>query len=121
MTDIQVRRAANYALTAPYSLSCWEVPRSKTTPPCRLTSPWYGHPIKYEFNQAKAMELLKEASVHAMQDHAGDLHLRLRADAAVANERVREMVKSQREAAGFQVDFKVVDWNSLIEIGRSGW
>jgi ABC-type transport system substrate-binding protein len=33
---------------------------------------------------------------------------------------MNELVKSQLEAVGFQVDFKVMDWNSLIEIGRSG-
>ena len=33
---------------------------------------------------------------------------------------MNELVKSQLEEVGFQVDFKVMDWNSLIEIGRSG-
>ena len=33
---------------------------------------------------------------------------------------MNELVKSQLEEVGFQVDFKVMDWNSLIEVGRSG-
>ena len=33
---------------------------------------------------------------------------------------MNELLKSQMEAAGFQIDFKVMDWNSLIEIARSG-
>jgi len=33
---------------------------------------------------------------------------------------MNELLKSQLEAVGFQIDFKVMDWNSLIEIARSG-
>ena len=33
---------------------------------------------------------------------------------------MNELVKSQLEDVGFQVEFKVMDWNSLIEVGRSG-
>jgi ABC-type transport system substrate-binding protein len=33
---------------------------------------------------------------------------------------MNELVKAQLDEVGFQVELKVMDWNSLIEIGRSG-
>jgi ABC-type transport system substrate-binding protein len=61
MTDIRVRRAANHALNRGEFvelLGGTAIEDYATMPP---TSPWYGHPIKYEYNQAKAKDLLKEA------------------------------------------------------------
>jgi ABC-type transport system substrate-binding protein len=33
---------------------------------------------------------------------------------------MNELVKSQMEAAGFQVNFEVMDWNALLEVSRQG-
>ena len=117
MTDIRVRRAANYALNRGEFvelLGGTAIEDYATMPP---TSPWYGHPIKYEFNQAKAKELLKEANCLPCKI---TLAISTSGSGQMQPLPMNELVKSQLEAVGFQIDFKVMDWNSLIEIGRSG-
>ena len=117
MTDIRVRRAANYALNRGEFvelLGGTAIEDYATMPP---SSPWYGHPIKYEFNQAKAKELLKEAGCLPCKI---TLAISTSGSGQMQPLPMNELVKSQLEEVGFQVDFKVMDWNSLIEIGRSG-
>jgi peptide/nickel transport system substrate-binding protein len=117
MTDIRVRRAANYALNRGEFVELLGGTATEdyaTMPP---SSPWYGHPIKYEFNQAKAKELLKEAGCLPCKI---TLAISTSGSGQMQPLPMNELVKSQLEEVGFQVDFKVMDWNSLIEIGRSG-
>ena len=117
MTDIRVRRAANYALNRKEFvelLGGTAIEDYATMPP---TSPWYGHPIKYEYDLVKAKELLKEANCLPCKI---TLAISTSGSGQMQPLPMNELVKSQLEAAGFEVDFKVMDWNSLIEIGRSG-
>ncbi len=117
MTDVRVRRAANYALNRGEFvelLGGTAIEDYATMPP---TSPWYGHPVKYEFNQAKAKELLKEAGCLPCKI---TLAISTSGSGQMQPLPMNELVKSQLEEVGFQVEFKVMDWNSLIEIGRSG-
>ena len=117
MTDIRVRRAANYAMNRDEFvelLGGTAIEDYATMPP---SSPWYGHPIKYEFNQAKAKALLKEAGCLPCKI---TLAISTSGSGQMQPLPMNELVKSQLEEVGFQVDFKVMDWNSLIEVGRSG-
>jgi peptide/nickel transport system substrate-binding protein len=117
MTDIRVRRAANYALNRAEFvelLGGTAIEDYATMPP---GTPYYGNPIKYEFNQAKAKELLKEAGCLPCKI---TLAISTSGSGQMQPLPMNELVKSQLEEVGFQVEFKVMDWNSLIEIGRSG-
>jgi len=117
MTDIRVRRAANYALNRSEfveMLGGLAIEEYATMPP---GTPYYGNPVKYEYNPDKAKALLKEAGclpckvVFAISTSGSGQMQPLP---------MNELVKSQLEEVGFQVELKVMDWNSLIEIGRSG-
>jgi peptide/nickel transport system substrate-binding protein len=117
MTDIRVRRAANYALNRAEFvelLGGTAIEDYAVMPP---GTPYYGNPIKYEFNQGKAKQLLKEAGCLPCKI---TLAISTSGSGQMQPLPMNELVKSQLEEAGFQVDFKVMDWNSLIEIGRSG-
>jgi peptide/nickel transport system substrate-binding protein len=117
MTDIRVRRAANHALDRGEFvelLNGLAIEEYATMPP---GTPYYGNPVKYEFNQEKARALLKEAGCYPCKI---TLAISTSGSGQMQPLPMNELVKSQMEAVGFQIDFKVMDWNSLIEIGRSG-
>ena len=117
MTDIRVRRAANYALNRAEFvelLNGMAIESYTTMPP---SSPWYGHPVKYEFNPEKAKALLKEAGCMPCKL---TLAISTSGSGQMQPLPMNELFKAQMEAVGFQIDFKVMDWNSLIEIARSG-
>jgi peptide/nickel transport system substrate-binding protein len=117
MTDIRVRRAANYALNRSEFvelLNGMAIEGYTTMPP---TSPWYGHPVKYEYNPEKAKALLKEAGCMPCKL---TLAISTSGSGQMQPLPMNELFKAQMEAVGFQIDFKVMDWNSLIEIARSG-
>jgi hypothetical protein len=75
------------------------------------------NPVKYEFNQDKARALLKEAACYPCKI---TLAMSTSGSGQMQPLPMNELVKSQMEAVGFQIYFKVMDWNSLTEIGRSG-
>ena len=117
MTDIRVRRAANYALNRSEFvelLGGLAIEEYATMPP---GTPYYGNPVKYEFNQAKARALLKEAGCVPCKI---TLAISTSGSGQMQPLPMNELVKAQLEDVGFQVDLKVMDWNSLIEVGRSG-
>jgi peptide/nickel transport system substrate-binding protein len=117
MTDVRVRRAANYALNRSEFvelLNGLAIEEYATMPP---GTPYYGHPVKYEFNQEKARALLKEAGCYPCKL---TLAISTSGSGQMQPLPMNELLKSQMEAVGFQIDFKVMDWNSLIEVGRSG-
>ena len=117
MTDVRVRRAANYALNRAEFvelLNGLAIESYATMPP---SSPWYGHPVRYEYNLEKAKALLKEAGCVPCKL---TLAISTSGSGQMQPLPMNELLKSQLEAAGFQIDFKVMDWNSLIEIARSG-
>ncbi len=117
MTDLRVRRAANYALNRSEFvelLNGLATEEYATMPP---SSPWYGHPMKYEYNPDKAKALLKEAGCMPCKL---TLAISTSGSGQMQPLPMNELLKSQMEAVGFQIEFKVMDWNSLIEIARSG-
>mgnify|MGYP005810310633 CR=1 FL=1 len=116
-TDIRVRRAANYALNRSEfveMLGGLAIEEYATMPP---GTPYYGNPIKYEFDQAKAKALLKEAGCMPCKI---TLAISTSGSGQMQPLPMNELVKSQLEEVGFQVELKVMDWNSLTEVGRSG-
>lgn len=117
MTDLRVRRAANHALNRAEfveMLGGLAIEDYATMPP---GTPYYGNPVKYEFNQAKAKALLKEAGCVPCKI---TFAISTSGSGQMQPLPMNELVKSQLEAVGFEVNLKVMDWNSLIEIGRSG-
>ena len=116
-TDIRVRRAANYALNRGEFvelLGGLAMEEYATMPP---GTPYYGNPVRYEYNQKKAKELLKEAGCMPCKIL---LAISTSGSGQMQPLPMNELVKSQLEEVGFQVEFKVMDWNSLIEVARSG-
>ncbi|MDR3539119.1 MAG: ABC transporter substrate-binding protein [Acetobacteraceae bacterium] len=117
MTDIRVRRAANYALNRSEfveMLGGLAIEEYATMPP---GTPYYGNPVKYEYNPEKAKALLKEAGCLPCKI---TLAISTSGSGQMQPLPMNELAKSQLEEVGFQVDLKVMDWNSLIEVGRSG-
>ncbi len=116
-TDERVRQAANHAMNRDDMvdlLGGYAIPEYAMVPP---TMPYYGHPARYEFNVDKATALLKEAKCYPCKI---TLAISTSGSGQMQPLPMNELVKAQLEAVGFQVDFKVMDWNSLIEIARSG-
>jgi peptide/nickel transport system substrate-binding protein len=116
-TDIRVRRAANYALNRAEFvelLGGLAMEEYATMPP---GTPYYGHPIKYGYDPDKAKALLKEAGCMPCKI---TLAMSTSGSGQMQPLPMNELLKSQLEDVGFQVTFKVMDWNSLIEVGRSG-
>jgi len=117
MTDIRVRRAANYALNRAEFvelLNGLAIEEYATMPP---GTPYYGNPVRYEYNPEKAKALLKEAGCMPCKL---TIAISTSGSGQMQPLPMNELFKSQMEAVGFQIDFKVMDWNSLVEIGRSG-
>eukprot|EP01037_Dinobryon_pediforme_P012541 gene12541-12630_t len=116
-TDIRIRRAANHAINRAdvvELLGGYAIEGYAQVPP---SLPYYGKPVRYEFDPKKARALLKEANclpckVRFAISTSGSGQMQVLP--------MNELVKSQLEEAGFQVTFDVMDWNSLLEISRSG-
>jgi ABC-type transport system substrate-binding protein len=116
-TDIRVRRAANYALNRADFVEMLDglaIEEYATMPP---GSPDYGNPVRYEYNPGKARALLKEAGCLPCKI---TLAISTSGSGQMQPLPMNELVKSQLEEVGFQIDLKVMDWNSLIEVARSG-
>ena len=116
-TDVRVRRAANYALNRAdfvELLGGLATEEYAMVPP---GMPYYGHPVKYEYDKDKATALLKEAGCYPCKI---TLAISTSGSGQMQPLPMNELAKSQLEDAGFQVTFNVMDWNALIEVGRSG-
>jgi ABC-type transport system substrate-binding protein len=116
-TDLRVRQAANYALNRDdfvELLNGLATPEYAMVPP---SMPYFGHPVKYEYNPDKAKALLKAAGCMPCKLN---LAISTSGSGQMQPLPMNELLKSQLEAVGFQVNFLVMDWNALIEIGRSG-
>jgi ABC-type transport system substrate-binding protein len=115
--DIRVRRAANYAINRDDMVELLggvATAEYATIPP---NMPYYGHPMRYDFNPDKAHDLLKEA---------GCLPCRIKIAISTSGSGqmqplpMNELVKSQLDAVGFEVTFDVMDWNAIITLYREG-
>ena len=116
-TDVRVRRAANHAVNRDdvvELLGGFAIKGYGMVPPAL---PYYGNPVHYEYDPEKARALLKQAGclpckVEFAISTSGSGQMQVLP--------MNELVKGQLEEAGFQVTFRVMDWNSLLEISRSG-
>ncbi len=115
--DIRVRQAANYAINRDDMVDLLggiATAEYATVPP---NMPYYGHPVKYEFNPDKA---------HALLQAAGCLPCKIKIAISTSGSGqmqplpMNELVKSQLEAVGFQVTFDTMDWNSIVTLYREG-
>ncbi len=115
--DERVRQAANYAVNREdfvELLGGTAIAEDAMVPP---TMAYYGHPVLYKFDPKKATALLKEAGCYPCKLN---LAMSTSGSGQMQPLPMNELLKSQLEAVGFQVNFMVMDWNSLIEVGRSG-
>jgi peptide/nickel transport system substrate-binding protein len=116
-TDIRVRKAANYALNRAdfvELLGGMATEQYAQVPP---STPYYGKPIRYEFNTAKATALLKEANCYPCNVN---LAISTSGSGQMQPLPMNELLKAQLEAAGFKINFMVMDWNAMLEIFRGG-
>jgi ABC-type transport system substrate-binding protein len=116
-TDLRVRRAANYAINRDdvvELLGGTAIAGYSTAPP---GMPYYGNPVKYEFNPAKATALLKEAGCYPCKI---TFAISTSGSGQMQPLPMNELVKSQLEAVGFQVTLDTMDWNALLVIARGG-
>ena len=81
------------------------------------STPYYGHPVEYHYDPAKATALLKEAGCYPCAVHFA---ISTSGSGQMQPLPMNELVKSQMEAVGFQVDLQVMDWNALLDVGRGG-
>ncbi|PZW50913.1 ABC-type transport system substrate-binding protein [Humitalea rosea] len=115
--DVRVRRAANYALNRPdfkELLGGVALEAYANLPP---STPYYGHPVRYEFDPARARALLTEAGCLPCKI---TLAISTSGSGQMQPLPMNELVKSQLEAAGFEVTLDVMDWNALLQVGRDG-
>jgi ABC-type transport system substrate-binding protein len=116
-TDLRVRQAANYAINRDDVVDLvggFATPEYAEVPP---SLPYYGHPVIYKFDPAKAKALLKEAGCVPCKV---TLAISTSGSGQMQSLPMNELVKQQLEDVGFQVNLEVMDWNALLDVSRSG-
>ena len=115
--DIRVRRAANYAINRADMVDLMggtAIAGYSTAPPGH---PFYGNPIKYEYNPAMATKLLKEAGCYPC---AVNFAVSTSGSGQMQPLPMNELVKSNLDAVGFKTTITVMDWNALLDVSRQG-
>ncbi|HVJ53996.1 MAG TPA: ABC transporter substrate-binding protein [Aliidongia sp.] len=119
--DIRVRKAANLAIDRDglkQLLGGLMIPAKGFVPP---GSPWFGHPsfdLKYDPEQAK--KLLAEAGYSKDKPVKVKIMISASGSGQMQPLPMNEFLQQNLADVGIQVDFQVVDWNTLINIWRSG-
>ena len=116
-TDLRVRQAANYAINRDDVVDLvggMAIPEYAEVPP---TLPYYGHPVRYEFDPKKARDLLKAAGCLPCKI---TLAISTSGSGQMQSLSMNELVKQQLQDAGFDVTLDVMDWNALLDVSRSG-
>ena len=116
-TDVRVRRAANFAINRPdvKELLGGIMEEGYSTIP--RSTPYYGNPVEYKFDPKKATALLREANCFPCNV---TLAISTSGSGQMQPLPMNELVKSNLEAVGFKVNFEVMDWNALLDVGRGG-
>ncbi|MFC0410164.1 ABC transporter substrate-binding protein [Roseomonas elaeocarpi] len=115
--DIRVRQAANYALNRDDMVELLggiALPGYATLPP---STPYFGNPVRYEYNPDKAKALLKEAGCLPCKV---SFAISTSGSGQMQPLPMNELVKAQLEAVGFEVNLEVMDWNALLQVSRDG-
>jgi peptide/nickel transport system substrate-binding protein len=116
-TDLRVRRAANYAINRDDVVDLvggLATPEYAEVPP---SMPYYGNPMVYKYDKARARALLKEANCLPCKV---TLAISTSGSGQMQSLSMNELVKQQLEDAGFEVKLDVMDWNALLDVSRSG-
>lgn len=115
--DIRVREAANYAINRQAMV---EMLDGTAVPSYGIFVPsqkYYGHPLQYHHDPAKATALLKEAGCYPCS-------IRITISTSGSGQMqplpMNELVKEQLESVGFKVTFDTLDWNTLLTIFLQG-
>jgi peptide/nickel transport system substrate-binding protein len=115
--DKRVRQAANYALNREDIkdlLNGLMLEEYATVPP---STAYYGKPIIYKYDPDKAKALLKEAGCVPCNVKFA---ISTSGSGQMQPLPMNELVKSQLDAAGFQVTLDAMDWNALLKLTREG-
>ncbi|OYU49233.1 MAG: ABC transporter substrate-binding protein [Rhizobiales bacterium PAR1] len=115
--DLKVRQAANYAMNRDEMvemLGGLAQPGYATVPP---SSPYFGKPVTYKYDMAKATALLKEAKCYPCEV---TLAISTSGSGQMQPLPMNELVKAQMEAVGFKVKLEVMDWNALLDVTFKG-
>src|ERR1051325_6010370 len=115
--DKRVRQAANYALNREDMkdlLNGLMLEEYATVPP---STPYYGNPVLYKYDPAQAKTLLKEAGCLPCKV---TFAISTSGSGQMQPLPMNELVKSQMDAAGFEVTRQSIDWNPLRQVGRGG-
>jgi peptide/nickel transport system substrate-binding protein len=116
-SDLRVRQAANYAMNRQEMVDMLQGVATPAWERLIETQPWYGNPIKYEYDPEKAKALLTEA---------GCLPCKIRVAISTSGSGqmqplpMNELVKEQLQAVGFEVELVPIDWNALIGVFLGG-
>ncbi len=116
-TDKRVRQAANYALNREDMkdlLNGLMLEQYATLTP---SSAYYGKPLLYKYDPARATALLKEAGCVPCKVNFA---ISTSGSGQMQPLPMNELVKSQLDAAGFEVTLNSMDWNALLQVGRGG-
>ena len=112
-----VRQAANYALNREDMkdlLNGLMLEQYATLTP---STAYYGKPVLYKYDPDKAKALLKEAGCVPCKV---TFAISTSGSGQMQPLPMNELVKSQLDAAGFEVTLNSMDWNALLQIGRGG-
>jgi peptide/nickel transport system substrate-binding protein len=115
--DKRVRQAANYALNrseVKELLNGLALEETATVPP---STPYYGHPVVYNYDPDKAKALLKEAGCTPCKV---TFAISTSGSGQMQPLPMNELVKSQMDAVGFDVTLDTMDWNALLKLTREG-
>jgi peptide/nickel transport system substrate-binding protein len=115
--DIRVRQAANYAINRNEMVDMLQGVATPGYGKFIESQPYYGNPIKYEYNPDKAKALLKEAGCTPC---AFTVAISTSGSGQMQPLPMNELVKEQLEAVGFKVTLMPMDWNSLVDVLLGG-
>ena len=116
-TDKRVRQAANYALNREDMkelLNGLMLEGYSTVPP---STPYYGEPPLYKYDTDKSKALVKEAGCLPCKV---TFAISTSGSGQMQPLPMNELVKSQLDAAGFEVKLETMDWNALLQLTRAG-
>ena len=112
-----VRQAANYAVNRQEMVDMLQGVAEPAYQSLITSQPWYGEPIKYEYDPETATALLKEAGCYPCAIKVG---ISTSGSGQMQPLPMNELVKEQLEAAGFEVELVPMDWNALIGVFFGG-
>jgi peptide/nickel transport system substrate-binding protein len=115
--DLRVRQAMNYAMNREEMV---EMLQGLATPGFQTlieSQPWYGKPVRYEYDPDKARTLLEEAGCNPCKFKVA---ISTSGSGQMQPLPMNELVKEQLEAVGFEVELVPMDWNALVALWRGG-